>query len=111
MNLSNYLRLPHPEDCDCSVCWSRREVAKPARSRSTPCAQCRPASVLPIRTTRMGKIAGVWTVLASEWAVIPASTCVKHTPPARPPKYWSVVFDTGKPTPYVPIYEPFELEA
>tara|TARA_Y100000815_G_scaffold219353_1_gene205035 strand:+ start:382 stop:561 length:180 start_codon:yes stop_codon:yes gene_type:complete len=59
----------------------------------------------------MGKIAGVWTVLASEWAVIPASTCAKHTPPDRPPKYWSVVFDTGKPTPYVPIYEPFELEA
>ncbi|WP_348658107.1 DUF5447 family protein, partial [uncultured Stutzerimonas sp.] len=31
---------PHVPDCDCSVCWSGREVAKPARSRSTPCAQC-----------------------------------------------------------------------
>nr|WP_313132404.1 DUF5447 family protein [Stutzerimonas nitrititolerans] len=25
------------------------------------------------------------------------------------PKYWSVVLDTGRPTPFVPIHEPFEL--
>ncbi|WOF80241.1 MULTISPECIES: DUF5447 family protein [Stutzerimonas stutzeri subgroup] len=39
---ASYQRLPHAQDCDCSVCWSRREMAKPARSRSTQCAQCRP---------------------------------------------------------------------
>ncbi|WP_162836520.1 lysogeny maintenance protein PflM, partial [Stutzerimonas stutzeri] len=24
-------------------------------------------------------------------------------------KWWSVIYDSGKPTPYVPIHEPFEL--
>lgn len=33
MNLSRYLHQPHPEGCDCSVCWSRRETARP---RSLP---------------------------------------------------------------------------
>ncbi|MFI8466544.1 DUF5447 family protein [Stutzerimonas stutzeri] len=32
-----------------------------------------------------------------------------HTPPDRPAKWWSVIYDSGKPTPYVPIHEPFEL--
>ncbi len=42
--------------------------------------------------------------------VMPASRCAKHTPSDRPPKYWHVIHDSGKPTPYVPIREPFELE-
>ncbi|AKN28357.1 hypothetical protein AB691_3491 [Stutzerimonas stutzeri] len=39
----------------------------------------------------------------------PAFICEKHTPPERPAKWWSVIYDSGKPTPYVPIHEPFEL--
>ncbi|WP_312975485.1 lysogeny maintenance protein PflM [Stutzerimonas nitrititolerans] len=106
---ASYQRLPHAQDCACSVCWSRREMAKPARSQSTPCAQCRPAYARPIRTLQMGRVAGIWKPLLSEWKVEPAFVCEKHTRPARPPKYWSVVLDTGRPTPYVPIHEPFEL--
>ena len=104
-----YLRLLHAQDCDCSVCWSRREMAKPGPSRSTPCDQCRPASARPIRTLQMGRVGGIWKPLASEWTVEPAFICEKHTPPDRPAKWWSVVLDTGRPTPFVPIHEPFEL--
>ncbi|MFZ3185040.1 MAG: DUF5447 family protein [Pseudomonas sp.] len=25
--LNSYLRLPHLADCDCSVCWSQRQMA------------------------------------------------------------------------------------
>lgn len=28
----------------------------------------------------------------------------------RPPKYWHVVYDSGRRTPFVPVHEPFELE-
>ncbi len=106
---AGYQRLPHAQGCDCSVCWSRREMAKPAPSRSTQCARCRPAYARPIRTLQMGCVGGTWKPLASEWAVEPAFICEKHTPPDRPAKWWSVIYDSGKPTPYVPIHEPFEL--
>ncbi|WP_187672872.1 lysogeny maintenance protein PflM [Zestomonas carbonaria] len=92
-SLNRYLRQPHAENCGCSVCWSRREVAKPAHSQSTPCTQCRPVSV--------SKVDG-------RWKVIPASLCDRHQPADRPPKWWFVVYDSGKPTPFVPIREPFE---
>ena len=94
MSLHPYRRAPHAESCDCSVCWSRRAPA-PALSQSTPCDQCRPASV--------AKVDGIWRAT-------PASLCAKHTPPRRPPKYWNVIYNSGKPTPFVPIREPFELE-
>jgi hypothetical protein len=94
MSLNRYLHQVHAETCDCSVCWSRREPA-PALSLSTPCDQCRPASV--------AKVDGIWKAK-------PAFTCAKHTPPRRPPKYWNVIYDSGNPTPFVPIREPFELE-
>ena len=94
MSLNPYRRAPHAETCDCSVCWSRRAPA-PALSQSTPCDQCRPASV--------AKVDGIWTAK-------PAFTCAKHTPPPRPPKYWHVIYDSGNPVPFVPIREPFELE-
>jgi len=57
----------------------------------------------------MGRVGGIWKPLLSEWKVEPAFICEKHTRPDRPPKYWSVVLDTGRPTPYVPIHDPFEL--
>jgi len=57
----------------------------------------------------MGRVGGTWKPLLSEWKVEPAFICEKHTRPARPPKYWNVIYDSGKPTPYVPIHEPFEL--
>ncbi|WP_313290613.1 lysogeny maintenance protein PflM [Stutzerimonas nitrititolerans] len=89
-----YLRLPHAPNCDCSVCWSRIATAKPDPCRSTPCDQCRPASCV---------------LVDGRWQVTPRSNCAKHTPSDRPPKYWSVVHDSGKPTPYVPLREPFQL--
>ena len=104
-----YNRLPHAQDCACSVCWSQREMAKPAPCPSTPCDLCRRASPRPVRTLKMGLVAGVWTPLLSQWQITPAFTCAKHMPPDRPPKYWSVVQDTGKPTPYVPRWDLFEL--
>ncbi|MCQ4296312.1 DUF5447 family protein [Pseudomonas stutzeri] len=84
-------------------------MVKPDLSRSTPCALCRPASARPIRTLQMGCVGGIWKPLRSEWTVEPAFICEKHTPPARPAKWWSVIYDSGKPTPYVPIHAPFEL--
>ncbi|MBK3866342.1 hypothetical protein GFL09_01285 [Pseudomonas stutzeri] len=95
MSLQKYLRLPHTPDCDCSVCWSRRELAKPALSQSTPCDQCRPPSC---------------ALVDGRWLVTPRSFCAKHTPSARPPKYWHVIHDSGKPTPYVPLGQSFDLE-
>nr|WP_308446202.1 DUF5447 family protein [Pseudomonas paralcaligenes] len=73
----------------------RRVPVEPASCQSTPCDQCRPASVF--------KVDGIWRAK-------PAFTCAKHKPPRRPPKYWNVIHDSGKPTPFVPIREPFELE-
>ena len=94
MNRSRYLHQPHAANCDCSVCWSRRETARPAPCPSTPCTECRHVSVL--------KVDG-------RWKLTPAFICAKHTPSNRPPRYWHVVLDTGKPTPFVPLREPFEL--
>lgn len=92
--MHKYLRLPHAQDCACSVCWSGRVMAKPVPCRSTPCIQCRPAL--------LSKDAG-------RWIITPAFKCARHTPSPRPPKYWHVVEDIGKPEPFVPIREPFEL--
>ena len=95
MSLNRYLHQSHADNCDCSVCWSRRAPVVSAPYQSTRCDQCRPASV--------AKVNGIWRAT-------PAFICAKHTPPPRPPKYWHVIYDSGKPTPCVPIREPFELE-
>ena len=108
--MTDYSRLPHAADCACSVCWSLLQMAKPAPCPSTPCDQCRRASAVPIRILKMGLVAGVWKPLLSEWAITPAFTCAKHTPSDRPPKYWSVWQDSGKPTPFVPRWDLFERE-
>ena len=110
MNLIRaYLGRPHAPDCDCSVCWSRRELAKPAASQFTPCTECRPTRVFTVVTT-MALVAGVWRSIHSTYRVEPGSTCAKHMPALRPPKYWHVIYDSGRPTPFVPVREPFELE-
>lgn len=99
MSLNAYLRLKHAANCDCSVCWSRRDWSAPTSGvifRSTQCDQCRPAS--PPR------------LVNGRWTATPFLPCAKHTPPRRPPKYWNVTYDSGNPTPFVPIREPFELE-
>lgn len=44
------------------------------------------------------------------WLCRPRSFCAKHDPSRRPPKYWHVVYDSGKPTPFVPVREAFQLE-
>ncbi|MDX1296935.1 MAG: DUF5447 family protein, partial [Pseudomonas sp.] len=55
-------------------------MAKPAPCPSTPCDQCRRASARPVRTLKMGLVAGVWTPLLSQWQITPAFTCAKHMP-------------------------------
>ena len=93
--MHKYLHQPHRPDCDCSVCWSKRELAKPDPSQFTQCTQCRRATV---------------TTVNGQLIATPASYCAKHKPSQRPPKYWHVVQDTGKPTPYVPRWDLFESE-
>ncbi|MBD9632882.1 lysogeny maintenance protein PflM [Pseudomonas sp. PDM19] len=110
MNLIRaYLGRPHASDCDCSVCWSSRELAKPAHSQSTLCTECRPTRVFTVVTT-MAQVGGVWRSIHSTYRVEPGSICAKHMPALRPPKYWHVIYDSGRPTPFVPVREPFELE-
>lgn len=50
---NSYQPAQHAENCDCSVCWSKAEMAKPVPCPSTPCDQCRPASARPVRTLKM----------------------------------------------------------
>ena len=107
--LNRYLHQPHAPDCDCSVCWSRRELAKPEACQSTPCTECRPTRVVTVVTV-MKKVAGVWRSISSTYRVERGFTCAKHMPALRPPKYWHVIYDSGRPTHFVPVHEPFELE-
>lgn len=93
-SLSHYLRQPHPVNCDCSVCWISSQLsAAPVISQQEHCTDCRPV--------RVAKVDG-------RWKVTPSIKCAKHTPSDRPPKYWHVVYDSGKPAPFVPLREPFE---
>lgn len=106
---SKYLHRPHPLDCDCSVCWSRRELGKNSPCQSTRCTECRPTRVITVVTV-MKKVAGVWRSISSTYRVERGFTCAKHMPALRPPKYWHVIYDSGRQTPFVPVREPFELE-
>lgn len=91
--LSKYLGQPHRENCDCSVCWSKRETAV-IQSHWELCTQCRP---------------GHASMVDGRLRVVSASYCEKHKPGSRPPKWWHVVYNSGKITPYVPLVtlEPF----
>jgi len=109
MTPAKYTNQPHAPDCSCSVCWSKAEMAKPDPCPSTPCDQCRPASVQLGKIRTMALIDGIWTPLDFQWVITPAFICAKHTPSDRPAKYWSVVENTGKPVPFVPLHEPFQL--
>ncbi|HBO4991703.1 TPA: DUF5447 family protein [Pseudomonas aeruginosa] len=90
-----YLRQTHAPDCGCSVCWSARQVVAPLCSQS-PCTDCQPPGLPYLENGR--------------WLCRPRSFCSKHDPSRRPPKYWHVVYDSGKPTPFVPVREAFQLE-
>jgi|GEM_PF-2250725 len=41
---ASYQRLPHAQDCDCSVCWSRREMANPLPPGPHPAPNAAPSS-------------------------------------------------------------------
>ncbi|MFG8740094.1 DUF5447 family protein [Pseudomonas aeruginosa] len=75
--------------------WHRVHQGIPLHSPS-PCPDCRPPG-LPYRED-------------GRWLCRPRSFCAKHDPSRRPPKYWHVVYDSGKPTPFVPVREAFQLE-
>ncbi|MBB6343200.1 hypothetical protein HNP49_003398 [Pseudomonas fluvialis] len=86
----SYLRLSHAPDCSCSVCASHHLPAS-VPSPSAPCTQCRPAQLYQV---------------SGHWYSQPASYCDRHSPRQRPANYWHTVFDSGKPTPYLPFREP-----
>uniref|UniRef100_UPI0035327908 lysogeny maintenance protein PflM n=1 Tax=Pseudomonas sp. RW407 TaxID=2202894 RepID=UPI0035327908 len=88
-----YVNRPHPVDCDCSVCWTKRECAKSSPLPAPSCPDCQPAGRPFFRD-------GLWTVT-------PRRFCKRHEPSAKPPKYWYVIHDSGRVTPHVPIHEPF----
>jgi hypothetical protein len=110
---SGYLGKPHSPDCDCSVCAANRILQTPSpldhSSRSTRCTQCRPTRVFTVVGT-MNLVSGVWRQVSSTYRVERGFTCDKHMPALRPPKYWHVIYDSGRPTPFVPIHQPFEWE-
>ncbi|WP_172825330.1 lysogeny maintenance protein PflM [Ectopseudomonas mendocina] len=85
-SLSQYVRQPHADNCDCSVCWSRRAMAQPEACPSTPCSHCR-----PVHVSR--------DLLTGRWQVKPAFICAKHKPPRRPPAFWSVAFQSSTSVP------------
>jgi hypothetical protein len=45
----------------------------------------------------MALVAGVWRSIHSTYRVERGFTCAKHMPALRPPEYWHVVYDSGKP--------------
>jgi len=47
----------------------------------------------------MGFVGGTWKPLLSDWKVEPAFICEKHTPPARPAKWWSVAYQNSTSAP------------
>ncbi len=95
-SLNQYPRQAHAENCDCSVCWLNRGWIPP-KAPSCPYTPSTPRR--PVR----------WSGVNGQPQVTPAYTCEKHKPGRRPPQCWHVVSDTGKPTPFVPPREPFEL--
>ncbi|MBB4867121.1 hypothetical protein HNP46_006029 [Pseudomonas nitritireducens] len=114
MNLFNaYLGKPHSSGCDCSVCAANRILQTPSpldhSSPSTRCTQCRPTRVFTV-VGIMSRVSGAWRLVSSTYRVERGYTCDKHTPARRPPQYWHVVYDSGRPTPFVPIHQPFEWE-
>jgi hypothetical protein len=93
-SLNQYLHQPHQPDCTCSVCWVKIEAAKLVQTQPVQCDQCRPSSALKVN---------------GRWQITPASKCPKHAPTSRPPRYWYCIQNIGKPVPFVPIHEPFDL--
>ncbi len=85
-SLNAYIGAPHDTNCPCSVFWSARHLVgnKPV----SRCADCVPPSIKNIDGHRYCQ---------------PAVTCSKHQPTSRPAKYWSTVYDSGKPTPFLPL--------
>ncbi len=50
-----------------------------------------------------------WAALSGRWPLaLPSPFLLRET--RRPLKYWHVVYDSGKPTPFVPVREAFQLE-
>lgn len=110
MLTSDYLHQPHlthRANCDCSVCWSARAQVKPEPFPSTPCTDCRRTRLFPVVIT-LAPIWGKWRSVHATYRVERGFTCAKHMPARRAPTYWYVVYDSGAPTPFVPIHEPFE---
>ncbi|MBD9633612.1 lysogeny maintenance protein PflM [Pseudomonas sp. PDM19] len=109
--LSKYLHQLHPESCTCSVCVAHALPVEPpvVSSRYTHCTECRPTRVFTVVGT-MNLVSGAWRQVSSTYRVERGFTCEKHQPGRRPPQYWHVIYDSGRPTPFVPVREPFELE-
>ncbi|MBV7564165.1 DUF5447 family protein [Pseudomonas sp. sia0905] len=105
--MNRYLHQPHRPDCDCSVCYVKR--LGPI-SLSPRCAQCRPVRCFPV-VGQMRLVNGHWLHVSSTYRWVSGFICPQHSPTPRPPRYWYVVENIGKPTPYVPRWDLFELES
>ena len=94
---SRYRPLAHSADCPCSVCWALAQPVFPAGSfnPSSACPDCVP----PGRPYQAN----------GRWYCRPRFVCELCKLKLRPSRNWTVVSDTGAPTPFVPIREPFEL--
>jgi len=91
---SQYLHLPHSQDCDCSVCFAAR--LEPQLFSQLQCPDCQP----PGRPYRGN----------GRWLCRPRSFCAKHDPARRPPKYWHVIQVGEKPAPFIPMERPVQRE-
>jgi hypothetical protein len=58
----------------------------------------------------MTLIGGEWRQTSTTFRAVTGFTCAKHQPLPRPPRYWYVYSDVGKPVPFVPLHDPFESE-
>nr|WP_312973392.1 DUF5447 family protein [Pseudomonas sp.] len=104
--MQKYLNQPHRPDCDCSVCYVKRQGPI---SLSPRCTQCHPVRCFPV-VGQMRLVNGHWLHVSSTYRWVSGFTCPQHSPTPRPPRYWYVVENIGKPTPYVPRWDLFELE-
>ncbi|MCY1531287.1 hypothetical protein D9M68_665080 [compost metagenome] len=99
-SLSQYLRLPHVDECQCSVCWCRRTTS------SLDSVVNRPHGLIVQHSPDCTPAGRPYLQYGRWWAE--RANCVCHLAPRKSPApYWMEVENRGKPVPFVPIHEPF----
>jgi hypothetical protein len=90
VGISRYLYRDHSDSCDCSVCYVRRELSKSPLVTPERCSECKPAVI--------SKNEGRFVIERPYY-------CEKHRrfPLSRPERWWFKIYDSGKPTPFLPL--------